>query len=150
MQLIIDQLRKIIKEYAPQLKQLSDEDFSYKPLSDKWSRKEILGHLIDSAHTNIRRFIVAQYVDKPYIVYEQEYWVAAAGYQYYAIKDLIDLWMLTNKHIVMIFKNIPETALNREVKTHEIRTIEWLAADYNKHQLHHLHEILQLKPVAYP
>ncbi len=150
MQSIIIQLEKIIKDYTPLLKQLSESDFSHKPSPAKWSGKEYLGHLIDSAQTNIRRFVLAQYEEKPFIVYDQEKWVAAANYQNYPLTDLIELWILINKHLVIILKNIPEADLEREVLTHQTHTIKWLAADYNKHLLHHLHQILHLDTVAYP
>ena len=150
MQTIIAQLEKIIADFTPQLQQLNEADFSYKPSTTKWSGKELLGHLIDSAQNNIRRFVVAQHEDKPYIVYAQEEWVVAAGYQNYPLKDLLELWVLLNKHMVIILKNIPEAALVREVQTGDIHSIKWLAADYNRHLLHHLHQVLHLEPVPYP
>jgi DinB superfamily len=150
MQSIINQLEKIIADYAPQLKQLSEADFTRKPLPEKWSGKEYLGHLIDSAQTNIRRFVLAQYEEKPFVIYDQEKWVAAADYQNYPLADLINFWILINKHIVIILKNIPQAYLEREVQTQETYTIKWLAADYNKHLLHHLHQVLQLQPLPYP
>ncbi|MEP7256244.1 MAG: DinB family protein [Ferruginibacter sp.] len=150
MQTIINQLEKIITDYTPQLQQLNEAAFSDKPSPAKWSGKEYLGHLIDSAQSNIRRFVVAQHEEKPYIVYAQNEWVIAADYQNYPLKDLIDLWTLINKHIVIILKNIPEAALSREVQTGDIHSIKWLAADYNKHLLHHLHQVLHLEPIPYP
>ncbi|MEO6539731.1 MAG: DinB family protein [Ferruginibacter sp.] len=150
MQKIIEQLEQIITDYGPQLNQLDEEDLAHKPSPAKWSGKEYLGHLIDSAQNNIRRFVVAQHQDKPFIVYEQEKWVEAAAYQNYPLKDLVDLWILINKHLLIILKNIPEEDLNREVQTQEIHSIKWLAEDYNKHLLHHLHQVLHLEPVAYP
>jgi len=150
MQTIIAELEKIINDYSPQLTQPGEEDLADKPSPVKWSGKECLGHLIDSAQNNIRRFVVAQYEDKPFIVYEQEKWVTAADYQNYPLKDLIDLWVLLNKHIVIILKKMPEEDLNREVQTQNLHSIKWLAADYNKHLLHHLHQVLHLEPVAYP
>ncbi|MBL7703206.1 MAG: DinB family protein [Ferruginibacter sp.] len=150
MQTSINKLEKIIADYTPQLKQLSEEDFTYKPLLHKWSGKEYLGHLIDSAQINIRRFVVGQYELKPYIVYDQEMWVAAANYQDYPLGDLIDLWALINKHIVILLKNMPEAVYENEVLTQDVHTLQWLAADYNKHLLHHLHQVLNLQPVAYP
>ena len=150
MQKIITELEKIIEDYTPQLKQLSEADFSYKPSPAKWSGKELLGHLIDSAQNNIRRFIVAQHEDKPYIVYKQDEWVVASAYKNYPLKDLVDLWILINKHMVIMLKNIPEAAFAREVQTGDIHSIIWLAADYNKHLLHHLHQVLNLAPVPYP
>jgi|SRR5436190_12591891 len=150
MQTIIGLLEKIIEDYTPRLRQINEDDLSFKSSPEKWSRKEILGHLIDSAQNNIRRFVVGQYEDRPYIVYSQEEWVVAAGYQTYPHKDLVDLWVLINKHLVMVLKNIPERLLTKEVQTGELHSIRWLAADYNKHLLHHLHQVLNLEPVHYP
>ena len=62
------------------------------------AKKKILGRLIDSAQTNIRRFIVARYEEKPFIKYAQDEWVAAANYQQYDTGDLIQLWVLLNRH----------------------------------------------------
>ncbi len=81
MKKIISNLEKIITDYAPQLQQLSESDFSFKPSPSKWSGKEYLGHLVDSAQSNIRRFVVAQHEDKPHIVYAQEKWVIASKLQ---------------------------------------------------------------------
>jgi hypothetical protein len=149
MKQIIQQLELIIADYTPQLRQCDPENLSFKPQQDKWSGKEMLGHLIDSAQSNIRRFVMAQYEDRPHIVYAQDKWVAAANYSDYPLNDLIDLWVLLNKHMVIILKNLPEGAAAREVQTEELHTIEWLAEDYNKHLLHHLHQVLDLEQVPY-
>ena len=150
MENTIQQLQSIIDNYTPQLESLHEDVWSAKPNPSKWSKKEILGHLIDSAQNNIRRFIVAQYEDKPKIVYAQDTWVAASNYQNYVTKNLVDLWILINKHICMILKNIPAGVEERLSETSDPHSIKWLAADYNKHLLHHLHQVLDLAPVAYP
>ena len=150
MQHIIEQLEKIIAGYTPRLQQLSESDLTFKPSPSKWSGKEYLGHLVDSAQSNIRRFVVAQHEDKPHIVYAQEKWVIASNYQEYPAKDLIELWVLLNKHIVIVLKNMPEEMYGREVLTGDVHSIIWLAEDYNKHLLHHLHQVLHLEPVPYP
>lgn len=150
METIIGLLQKIISDYSPKLYALSEEEFAYKPSPEKWSGKEYLGHLIDSAQNNIRRFVLAWYEDKPHIVYQQDTWVAAARYQHYPPADLIQLWVLLNKHLVIILKNMPEEMQEKEVLTGNLHTVKWLAADYNRHLLHHLHQVLKLEPVAYP
>jgi len=149
MEKTIQQLQSIIEGYSEQLYSLQEDVWVHKPNPSKWSKKEVLGHLIDSAQNNIRRFIVAQYEDNPKIVYAQDNWVAAANYQNYITRDLIDLWTLLNKHICMVLKNIPSGAEERLSETEETHSIKWLAADYNKHLLHHLHQVLDLEPVAY-
>src|SRR5207253_7065672 len=113
----IQQLEFILINYTPQLQLRDPEDLAYKPAPEKWSCKELLGHLIDSAQSNIRRFVMAQYEDKPHIVYQQDKWVKAANYQEYPLDDLIDLWVLINKHIIVIWKNLPDGAAAKEVQT---------------------------------
>jgi len=150
MQESIEQLQSIIAAYTAKLTSIKEREWTYKPNPAKWSKIEVLGHLVDSVQTNIRRFIIAQYEDRPKIIYAQDYWVTAANYQNYASHDLINLWVLLNKHICIVLKNVPGEASGNLCDTGEMRTIEWLAADYNKHLLHHLHQLLDLEPVAYP
>lgn len=150
MKEIIQQLENIIAEYTPQLEKLSEADLSFKPSPAKWSGKEYLGHLVDSAQNNIRRFILAQYEERPHIVYAQDIWVAAANYQNYLSADLTSLWSLINKHMIMILKNMPAGGEEREVFKDGSHTVKWLAEDYSKHLLHHLHQVLKLEPLPYP
>jgi hypothetical protein len=152
MKKIAAHLYKIVDDYSEKLKTLREADFAAKPNAKKWSKKEIAGHLIDSAQSNIRRFVVAQYEDAPFIIYNQDKWVAISNYQNYPIKDLIELWTLLNKHICIILSNTNEELAQRVCKTNNQteHTIEWLAQDYIKHLLHHLHQVLDLEPIAYP
>ena len=150
MQSIAAELNTVINKYIDDIRAVSETEMSYKPSPTKWSKREILGHLIDSAQNNIRRFVVAQYEDAPRIVYNQDQWVAITNYQQYPLTDLIELWYLLNKHIVAILKNTSEEKAQRKVQTESLNTIEWMVKDYIKHLLHHLHQVLSLEPVAYP
>ena len=150
MKLIADELQKITDECTPALKKISREKFDLKKSPGKWSKKEILGHLIDSAQNNIRRFIVAQYEDRPKITYNQDKWVSIAGYQQWNSNDLIDLWNLLNRQICEILKNTSPGMAQRQCMTEGLHTIEWLAQDYIKHLKHHMHQVLELEPVAHP
>ena len=152
MKSITAQLQKIITDYPAKLKLISQEEFVHKPHANKWSKIEILGHLVDSAQNNIRRFIVAQYETSPYIIYEQDKWVAISDYQHAYAQELIDLWSLLNKQVCRILDNTTSEAAIRTCETSNRipHTITWLAGDYVKHLLHHLHQVLQLEPVDYP
>ena len=145
----IQQLEQIIADYKPQLEKLSAAAFAAKPIPDKWSKKQELGHLIDSAQSNTRRFVVGQYEEQPYIVYDQDKWVEIGNYQNYNDADLVELWALINKHLCVVLANTPDEMAKRIVQTQDLHSIEWLAADYNRHLLHHLHHLLDLEPVAY-
>jgi predicted nucleotidyltransferase component of viral defense system len=150
MQSTAKALEAILREHLSPLQSLDETTLAYKSSPEKWSKKEIIGHLIDSAQCNIRRFVVAQYEENPRIVYDQEKWVTIAAYQHWNARDLIDLWHLLNKQIVEILKRISPVRAKRQCQTEELHAIEWLAQDYLKHLTHHLHQVLELKPIAYP
>ncbi len=106
--------------------------------------------MIDSAENNIRRFIVAQYEESPTIIYNQDKWVSVNNYQQWDTQNLIQLWYLLNKQIAGILKNTSDDIAQRTVQSEVLHSIEWLAQDYIKHLKHHLHQVLNLEPVAYP
>lgn len=143
-------LEFLITEYLPQLNSISDDEYSLKPLPTKWSKKELIGHLVDSAQSNLRRFVVAQYEESPAINYNQDKWVSINNYQQWNVKDLIQLWYLINKQIVYVLKNTSAEMSQRICISSASYTIEWLAQDYIKHLTHHIHQVLNLEPVAYP
>ena len=149
MKQIAIQLEELVNEYTPLMKAISPDNMNYKPALNKWSKKEIIGHLVDSALTNSRRFVVAQYEEAPHIVYAQDEWVIASAYQDYNSDDLIQLWVLINKHICKILTKMPEHLWNRTCMTKELHTLEWLAEDYIKHLKHHMHVVLDREPYTY-
>lgn len=150
MHTIASKLDKLASEYLLQLNSINEEIFSLKPSPVKWSKKEIIGHLIDSAQNNIRRFVVAQYEKDPLVIYNQDKWVSVINYQQMDSGVVIQLWYLINQQIISIFKNTSAEAAQHTATTGEIHTIEWLAEDYIKHLQHHMHYVLGLEPIAYP
>jgi hypothetical protein len=77
--------------------------------------------------------------------------VTCSNYQGYPIEDLVELWTLLNRHVVIILKQMsPEAAQRMCSMGGQPQSLEWVAADYCNHLLHHLHQILDLEPIAYP
>ena len=146
MEEVAQQLDNIVNTYSVQLLHFTEAELALKPAPDKWSKKEIIGHLIDSAQNNIRRFVVTQYETRPHIVYVQDNWVNIQNYKEYNSKELITLWGLLNKHIVVILKNMPAVHYQLQCNTgkqqKQFYTIEFLAKDYIIHHLHHLKQIV--------
>jgi len=136
------ELSKIVNDFTTRLYTLSETDFSNKPLPNKWSKKEVIGHLIDSAQNNLRRFICSQYETvPPKITYQQDFWVAANQYQQQPGKNIIELWRLINLQIVAILISMPADKYNAKSETSELHTLEWLAIDYVRHLKHHLNQV---------
>lgn len=137
------ELHEIISDYELKINALSELEFSVKPFPNKWSKKEVVGHLIDSAQNNLRRFVCGQYeTQPPTIVYHQDFWVKSMGYQHMSSKDVIQLWKLLNFRICEVLANMSEANYKKECNTGGLHTLEWLATDYVKHLKHHLNQII--------
>ena len=124
----------------------NDIDWEAKPSPQGWSKKEILGHLIDSAQINLQRFVRCTYEQNFKLVYAQDEWVATQRYNEAKAEDLLTLWRLLNKQIARILLNYPVQQLQNTCDTGKaevsLRTVKWLANDYVKHLEHHLGQII--------
>lgn len=135
------EIQRIVNENLGKFKSISEEEWNNKPFEDKWSKKEILGHLCDSAFTNIRRLIVTQYEENQKIVYDQNFWVKAQNYQQIPIWEIINLWHSLNLQMQYIIDNIPENKLASKCITSDFVTLEFIIEDYTAHLQHHLNQI---------
>jgi hypothetical protein len=122
-------------------------NWNYKPDAEKWSKKEIIGHLIDSAQINLQRFVRCTYEENFKLIYEQVEWVKAQHYQDADISELLDLWRLLNFQIIRVLKNYPANRLSAQCdnskNTISQHTVEWLAHDYVAHLKHHIKQVHQ-------
>lgn len=138
-------LKNIVDAEVQRFQTISEEEWNHKATPEKWSKKEIIGHLCDSAFTNIRRFVVTQYKENENIVYDQNIWVKAQNYQNVPVSELINLWKALNYQVVHVVENIPDEALQRTCDTTKTElqrfTLEFIIKDYVDHLQHHLKAI---------
>ena len=137
-------LAGILDTVPPRLTQITDADAAQKAGPDRWSKKEILGHLIDSAGNNHQRFVraqIVQYLNFP--PYEQASWVGAQSYGAESWTDLVSLWAAFNRHLLHLLKAMPESALPHEISIggQPPMTLAALIEDYVRHLEHHLEQI---------
>lgn len=126
-------------------------DWETKPAPGKWSKKEIMGHLCDSAMINLQRFVRCTYEEDFKLVYEQEAWVKAQHYQDLTIDEILQLWKMLNLQIIHVLDHYPPERMkvkcdnsHSEITLH---TVEWLVQDYLLHLQHHLNQIRINEPV---
>jgi hypothetical protein len=145
LQTALSQLEKHIQEVFMQFKQVARDVMLQKPAPGKWSKQEILGHLIDSAINNLKRFTDAQYAPQPYQVmrYNQDELVVINRYQQQPLDHLLQLWSALNKQVLYVAGNIPAEKLAYTIITTsgESKTLEWLVIDYVEHMEHHLKQV---------
>src|SRR3954470_3861153 len=111
-----DRLAKILEVTPPRLAAISAEDAARRNGAGRWAPKEILGHLIDSAGNNHQRFVRGQLfpaVDSP--GYAQESWVTTQSYLTEPWPDLINLWLLFNRHLLHVMRHVREDALDTPI-----------------------------------
>ena len=140
----LNQLQTIIEETPARLHKLGAEKAAVKPANDKWSPKEELGHLLDSAVNNHQRIVRVQMEDKLAMPgYQQEKWVKLHGYQERRWSELITLWTVLNQHLLVAAQSVPENAWTHtcSVGDSEPMTLQFVFEDYIRHMLHHLQHI---------
>jgi hypothetical protein len=139
-------LKKTIREEGPQLRAIPETTAATRPgTGEGWSRKQELGHLIDSATNNRIRFIVAALNGKytgP--TYDGRGWVELGGYADTLWTDLVELWTRLNQALARAIERIPEERLSTECNINEGGpvSLEFLIKDYVLHTQHHLDHIL--------
>ena len=151
----VDRFRQTILDAAARLQAIPDAEAAVPRAPGKWSRKEIIGHLIDSAANNHARFVRAQATD--HLVcegYEQDAWVAAQRYNQRPWSELIDLWRAYNLHLAAVMGAADPAALTRPRARHNLdrvafvpvsldqpATLAYFMRDYIAHLEHHLRQI---------
>jgi len=141
-----DNLRKVLDSAPARLVQIADEDAARPPASGGWSKKQILGHLIDSAGNNHQRFVRAQLAPHlEFPPYQQNEWVAVQSYATESWPDLVNLWLLLNRHLLHVMHNTSDELLAHtcSIGGNQPVTLAFLMEDYVRHLQHHLEQIFQ-------
>jgi hypothetical protein len=139
--LIADDLCAIVTLAASELRKLRTDIVSERPAPDRWTIKEVLGHLIDSAANNHQRFVRAQLTDElKFPKYEQNEWVSAQRYDDADWQDLVSLWVHYNQHLAHIIRNVKDEALSVRCTIGDYApvTLQFVIEDYVAHLRHHL------------
>jgi len=151
----VEELRDAIDRATPFLQHMSEEDSRRRPRPEKWSPREIIGHLIDSASNNHQRFVRAQFKDDlVFDGYEQDAWVSLQRYNEAPWDELIDLWRNFNLHIARIMQAASKDERLRKRARHNLdklawkpipsdepATLDYFMSDYVAHLKHHLAQI---------
>lgn len=137
-------LRQTIERELPQLRAVTDERSALAPQPGKWSPKEELGHLIDSAANNHIRFVVAS-MDGEFAGrgYAQDECVSAHAYRDLPWQDIVELWYRYNSLLAHLVERMPETRMENRCRIGSGEmTLRFVIEDYVNHMQHHPDHIL--------
>jgi hypothetical protein len=138
-------LGRTVAEAKPLLLKLNNADTSKRPSPKKWSKKEILGHLLDSASNNHQRFVRATLQGElVFPGYEQDKLVELQQFKEMDWGFLVDYWANYNRFLAHVLTCLPAKAAkaNCEIGQNKPATLSWIAEDYVAHLKHHLNQIL--------
>jgi hypothetical protein len=156
MQKYVNELREAVEKATPLLLAISNNASAQGPEPGKWSPREIVGHLIDSAANNHRRFVLGQFqTDLVFPGYAGEDWVKAQRYNEAPWEELVKLWGSYNLQLSRVMEAAPEAVRTKEHLRHNLHEIAWqpvaegeattldyLMNDYVGHLKNHLKQIL--------
>ena len=144
MRELSDQLRSLVEAVEPGLRQIPESESMRPALPGGWSRKQVLGHLIDSASNNHQRFVrtmLQPSLDFP--GYDQVGNIRVQAVQEADWVLLISLWAAYNRYLAHLIAHIPPSQLDMpcRIGAGEAVTLGFLASDYLTHLRHHLHQL---------
>jgi len=154
------ELLDVVGRATAELERVADADAARRPAPGKWSAKEIVGHLIDSAANNHARFVQARHqADLVFPGYAQDDWVRDQAYQSAPWQELVELWSAYNRHLARVMTAVPDAVRAQTHRRHNLDQIAWrvvpagepttlgyLMQDYVDHLKHHLAQIASLLP----
>src|SRR5271168_4327825 len=121
---------KLLDLAAAQLPRLTE---SAAPIAGHWSRKQILGHLIDSAANNHQRFVRGQ-LDRELITpgYAQEQWVETEQFNDREWNELVEFWLAYNRHLLHLMSHVSPERLNSIIRIggDDPVSLEFVMIDY--------------------
>jgi hypothetical protein len=141
----LERLRFAIHALPTILARFNEAESEQRPSAERWTKKEVIGHLIDSAANNHQRFVRGQITGgQTFPGYEQLQWVIIQNYQGAKWNDLIDLWRLYNMHLLRIAECMSEEGQRAtcRVGDGDEVTLADLFVDYVDHLEHHLSKML--------
>jgi hypothetical protein len=135
-----ERLGAVLRDAMPWLVTISEAEARVRERPDKWSAKQVMGHLTDSAVNNLARIVRLQIETEPDLSgYEQMAWVNLQHYAEREWAEVLALWFALNEHVVWTVRHIDKARLGNIGVVEGLRiTLGYLIEDYIAHIQHHL------------
>jgi len=144
MEHVSEKLARVVDAAEILLRQVSEPESGRPVLPGGWSRKQLLGHLIDSASNNHQRFVRASLAEAlEFPAYDTPGSVRIQAVESAGWPVLVDLWASYNRYLVHVICHLPAAKLEVvcRIGSNAPISLRELAEDYVGHLVHHLDQI---------
>ena len=139
----LEHLLSVVSEFASSSSEVA---LLKKPSPEKWSKKELIGHLIDSGINNLQRFTEIQFSTQPFKIrrYNQDELVRVNDYQNADISEIVTFLLAINRRIINVVMRQTDRSLTRRIAidTDHHSDLRFLIQDYVDHFQHHVNQII--------
>jgi hypothetical protein len=138
------ELLRVVNSAEEILRRIAAEESKAPMLAGGWSRRQVMGHLIDSASNNHQRFVRASLADSlEFPGYDQNGWARVQAPEEADWPLLVALWANYNRYLAHVIAHLPPAKLGVLIRVGENEpvTLRYLAEDYLAHLVHHLQQI---------
>jgi hypothetical protein len=144
MRELSERLLSLVEAAEPRLREISEKKSIQPILPGGWSRKQVVGHLIDSASNNHQRFVrAALQTSLDFPGYDQTGSVRVQVAQSVDWHLLVSLWATYNRYLAHVIGQLPAAKLETvcRIGSGDAVTLGFLATDYVAHLAHHLNQL---------
>ena len=138
------ELARVLDAAEIALRRVSEEESGRPVLAGGWSRKQLLGHLIESASNNHQRFVRAALADAlEFPAYDTPGSVRVEAVESAGWTMLVDLWASYDRYLVHVIRHLPAAKLDVvcRIGANAPVSLRYLVEDYVRHLVHHLDQI---------
>lgn len=144
MKALREELLNAVNSAAAELETLPEAVAAAPALPGGWSRKQLLGHLVDSASNNHQRFVRAALGDSlVFPAYDTDGWSGLQDPQHVEWSTLAALWVNYNRYLAHVIAHLSAGKLDVlcRIGSNEPVSLRFLADDYVRHLNRHLRQI---------